>query len=860
MAIITHTKSTQVFNHELLNTFPDQYVSEKVKETHDWWKGCLDYFYSVAINSYATNVKSFGRNYEILKGVLRREDFYETPEVGTFTDELLKAEDLPQYVKNYSIMAAPINVMVGDLSRRPDTTFVRDFGSDGKNEKLQFRTEVLHQFIFEKARERIYMKMAMEGIEVDEEEIKTQTEDSVREYMNSYTTTAERWGSKALEFLKRRLFLKEKSEDSFRDLLITGREAFLIYENGSDVGFGVRSINPINVWDLSSPDEKYTSDPFDPYRGSFAAGVIEVMEMTAIIDEFDLSKEEVDHLVKSSQESYLLSGRESNYGSGATGSTTIHYDTYDRAVFEARQFLESELTGGIGGSENHITDLLLPGSDVSVFGNKFVVLRAYWYGKKKIGKLTYIDEDDMPITLIVDESYKAGSHPREISLEWAWINQIYQGVKIGNDIYFCKPFELLDYIPVISSVFEGRNTPPKGLVDLLKPYQTLCNVFLNKVFDFVNIDLGPVFLTSLRSLPIAKDGDAQDAIDNFIMEAKERGIMFIDDDPQMQGGANFNQHKVQDMSRINQMIGYFNLYLQTKREAQEIVGFTKERMGSVQASQTATGVNTSVSRSYSMTEPWYTHHEYTMTKLMQAILDAAQYIESSKEESVLSLITDEGTDAFIKISGSELALSNLGVVVTSRSEDIETFNNLKELSHAMLQNGMHAYDIAEIHTTRSTSHIKDVLRRSKEEMQRMHEEQMAMKQAEMEQAQEQFQQAQQLAILEADKARENDNMNKQLDRESAERVALYRASQSDNPNTSEIDPVAKENLRIADSRARNEFDMKSQQIAQRQQEILNRNQLENKKLDLQNKKLEVDREKIRTQERIARINKNKYDK
>ena len=49
--------------------------------------------------------------------------------------------------------------------------------------------------------------------------------------------------------------------------------------------------------------------------------------------------------------------------------------------------------------------------------------------------------------MLVDENYKSGTIPTQQSLEWGWINQWYQGTKIGPDIYHIKPFKLLNYCP-----------------------------------------------------------------------------------------------------------------------------------------------------------------------------------------------------------------------------------------------------------------------------------------------------------------------------------------------------------------------------------------------------------------------------
>lgn len=49
--------------------------------------------------------------------------------------------------------------------------------------------------------------------------------------------------------------LKEKGEDAFRDLLISAREFYHIYEDNSKLGFNIEVANPKNTWFLSTPDK-----------------------------------------------------------------------------------------------------------------------------------------------------------------------------------------------------------------------------------------------------------------------------------------------------------------------------------------------------------------------------------------------------------------------------------------------------------------------------------------------------------------------------------------------------------------------------------------------------------------------------
>lgn len=863
MAIITHSGKQRVPQDTMLNIYPDQYVSQSEKESDEWWKGNLDYFYSVGINKYAHN-KDFARNYEILKGKLRREDFYEE-EVRSFTETMLKDDDLPKYVKHFSIMTPVISDLVGEMTKRPDNVYVKAFDDDSKAEENQFRSDILNDYIFQNARTRILTKLAEQGIEPEsEEELTALTEEQLVDTLTTYTSQAERWGSRIMEYLKVRFSLKEKSEEAFRDLLIVAREYFLVYEDKSDIMFNVKTLNPKNVWHAMDWNGKYVSDPLDIYKGAYAAGTIEVMELSQILNEFDLTYEEVEHLRKQSQQNYLLTGTESNLvRPGREGIDSITYDTYNPLLLQERMLLEAELNGE-GGDE--LSTFLLPGSEITTFGNKYIVLRAYWCSKKKVGKLKYIDAEGYEVETLVDENYKNKEHPGQIDLEWGWVNQWYEGYKIGPDVYYVKPFELLDYCPIIGSIFEGKNAEPQSAVDLMKPYQTLCNIFMNKMYESIQKDMGPVLLTSIRSLPIPKEGDAKDAIEIWMAEARERGIIFTDDSPEnLAAAASFNQHKVHDMSRVNEMQGFISLYLQIKNEAHELLGITRQRLGSTQATETATATNTAITQSYAQTEPWFIHHEYTLNKLYQAIMDAAIYTQSRKPESTLSYISNEGEQAFIKINGSDLKLRNLGVLVTSRSDDAQTFRDLKMLTQAMLQNGASPYEIVSIYTTKSLRQVKDTMKRLKEQQDQMIAQQQQLEQQKLEQQQAQFEQQAQLAMLEKEKDVQNDNMNKALDRESKERIAIIQASgfgevqPEDADGDGVFDVLELQKITDAQSKAKNDYDLKLRELDQKQQDVINGNITESRKLDLEREKLQVEREKMKSQERIAVVNRNKHD-
>tara|TARA_R100000951_G_scaffold19183_1_gene15908 strand:+ start:3985 stop:6564 length:2580 start_codon:yes stop_codon:yes gene_type:complete len=837
MAIIRYTKEENI-RYAYLNIFPDQFKTDKQKQDDSWVKNTMDYFSNKAYAEYIKNRDTFVKNYDLMKGILRREDFaIDEPEVKSFTDMLEKDLELPAYVKHYSIITTPINELVGEISKRPDGYRVKAFDDDSKAQELQFKTDTLKAYVINQVKQQVMVKAAMSGQEISMEDIEKITMEQVQEELDSYTSVAEKWANHTLTCNKADFHLKEQSEDAFRDLLISAREFYHIYEDNSKTGFNVEVANPKNTWFLTTPDKKYISDPSGRNQGAYAAGTVEVMEISEIIEAFpDLTKDEIDHLRSSLQDYGLINVRESNLGNPdvTPGQDSVTYDTYDPLVLQTRMIIESEMKE----NDDGLRDFLGLTSNVSSFGYKYVVVRSYWISKKKIGKLIFEDEMGNEQSTLVTEDYKSGDMPTQISLEWGWVNQWYQGTKIGPDIYHVKPYKLLDYCPIIGTTYEVKNTEARSLVDLMKPFQTIYNVCMNQLYKLLEKEVGKVQLMSLRHIPIPKDGDAQDALDMWEMEARERGVVFVDDSPEnLKAPSSFNQFTSLDLTRTQEIQSRYTLAQQMKIECWELIGMSKQRMGSISASETATGTNTAMQQSYSQTEPLFVAHEYVTGQLYQAVIDASQYIESSKPQSTLSYITSEGESAFVQVNGNELKLRDLKVFPTNRPEDTQMFNELRQLSQALIQNGGSLYDIIELYSTKSMREMKKTFKdlRDQQLQQQQQAQQLQQQQLEQQQqiAQAQMQQQQQLTAGE----QANENYQNELDRVNKKEIAIINAMSKEGSATQDLDNSGSpdsleiEKLAIQQSTARKNYDSKMADI--------------NSKNSLAQQKLQIEREKIK---------------
>jgi hypothetical protein len=851
MAIIRYTKDATI-RYAYLNIFPDQFKTEKEKQDESWIKNTMDYFANKAYAEYVKNRDTFVKNYDLVKGILRMEDFYQEPQVRSFTDVLTSDLQLPAYVKMYSIITTPLNELVGEISKRPDAFRVKAFDDDSKSEELEFKTKLLQDYVISQAKQKIQENAAIQGEEIDDEQLQQMTLEEVQDELDSYTSIAEKWANHILTSQKAEFVLKEKSEDAFRDLLISAREFYHIYEDNSKLGFNVEVANPKNTFFLTTPDRKYISDPTGRAQGAYAAGIVQVMELSEIIETFpDLTKEEIDHLRSSLQDYGLINVRESNLGNpnAIPGNDSVQYDTYDPLVLQTRMIIESEMKENNDG----LQDFLGLTSNVSSFGYKYVVVRTYWISKKKIGKLIYLDEMGNEQSMLVDENYKSGTLPTQESLEWGWINQWYQGVKIGPDIYNIKPFKLLDYCPIIGLVHEVKNTEAKSLVDLMKPFQVLYNVCMNQLYKLLEKEVGKVYLTSIRHIPIPKDGDAQDALDIWEMEARNRGVMFIDDSPEnLKSPSSFNQFRDIDLTRTQEIQSRYNLAMQLKNECWELIGMSKQRLGSISASESATGTNTAIQQSYSQTEPLFVAHEYILGQLYQSIIDAALYVESRKPQSTISYVTSEGESAFVSVNGADLKFRDLKVFLTNRPEDKKMFEEIRGLSQAVLQNGGSLHDIIELYSTNSVRQMKKVFKTLKNRQDQLQDQQMQQKQQQLDQQQQQAQAALQQAQQQHEAQIAHEDYQKDLDRINKIEVATIMAESKGVPvmdvdQNSVPDALEISKLELEQTKA-------SRDYQNRLADIQTKSRQNAEKMALEREKLQVERENQANDLAVAKEN------
>jgi hypothetical protein len=387
----------------------------------------------------------------------------------------------------------------------------------------------------------------------------------------------------------------------------------------------------------------------------------------------------------------------------------------------------------------------------------------------------------------------------------------------------------------------------------MKPFQVIYNVCMNQLYKLLEKEIGKVQLMSIRHIPIPKDGDAQDALDIWEMEARNRGVVFIDDSPEnLKSPSSFNQFRDIDMTRTQEIQSRYNLAVQLKQECWELVGMSKQRLGSISASETATGTNTAITQSYSQTEPLFVAHEYVLGQLYQAIIDASLYIEAKKPQSTISYITSEGESAFVQVNGTDLKFRDLKVFLTNRPEDQKMFNEIRGLSQAVLQNGGSLHDIIELYSTNSVRQMKKVFKTLQQRQQQLEDQKMQQQQQQLEQ-----QQAQAEAAIASAQQMQAENMahedyQNELDRINKIQIAMINAESKAGP-LSDIDESGTADV-LEMSKLTAETNKASKDYEAKMAEIQSKNSLAAKKLAVDNRKIDADLKNQDNDLEIAKIN------
>jgi hypothetical protein len=273
------------------------------------------------------------------------------------------------------------------------------------------------------------------------------------------------------------------------------------------------------------------------------------------------------------------------------------------------------------------------------------------------------------------------------------------------------------------------------------------------------------------------------------------------------------------------------------------------------------------SASNSMTEKYFALHNSFKRDCMQRLLEVAKYVWKQNPKKVQYV----GDDMMVEVVNSydEFCESEYDIHIDDGPNTQELMQALNQLAHAGMQTGQIKFrDLIEIYKKDSISSLARYLEESQDKMaQEQQEQQQAQQQHEKELADQQAQIQQQALQLEYEKLNRED-VNRQLDRENKIQIETLKGmsfAQDQDINDNGI-PDLLEQSKVAILQQKQAFEevQKDREHQLKYATEQQKNEIERQKLglmreEMKNKK-EIEKIKSDTALRVAKENKNKYDK
>ena len=724
------------------NIFPSQKISNR-KKTKKWGEQVIEAAEDLALYRNPLIRQSYRNkqiNYDLYNDIL------DTDDIERVCNPMgLKVDSFPAKMQNYPLVIPKIDVLIGEERRRRFDFQVRVINDEAISAKEKAKKEEHKKFLLNKISQENPNKKELER---DIEQYK-----SLMTY--EWQDQTERRSRHIVNYLYKTRNLKEMFSRGFEDVLLVGEEIYCVdIVSGNPV---VRKCNPLNIHTLRSGESAWVDDADIILEdGYFSHG--------QILDDFhnELTPKHIDLI-------------ESNFEGNDNGGTSI--GSKERNI----------LLDGIIDLDNVERDIRNQFGETYDDEGNIRVMRVVWKSKRKVGKLEYFDEDGNRFEKIVDEQFKPD--PTQ-TVKWTWINEWWEGTRIGGGglgnssntaIYIKIKKRPIQYRSIhnisechsgyVGLAYNTNVSKSKSLMDRMKPYQYLYNVFMYRTELAFAKAKGRIGKLNLAEMP---DGWTPEI---WMQYAEINGWLVTDSFNEAKKGSAQGKLAGQ-MSGSSTMIDLeMGNYIQQhvlmlqflENQLGQIAGITKQREGQIESRETVRGVERSVSQSNLITEKYFGLHDMVKTKVLTILMETAK-VAWRGNKKVLSYVTDDNTEQVFTIDANDPVMDcDAGVILTSGSNDMELMQSLKEFAHAGLQNDKLSFkEIIDIYMNPSIT----ATRRKLEEAEIKRDKQTQDQQAQAERMQE----TQIAAAKEQDAVDKQHDMNK-IDKEYSYKMQLESMQQ-----------------------------------------------------------------------------------
>lgn len=724
------------------------------KKTAKWRKQCVDWADGKTFFNYNLVRKSVVHkkiNYDLLNGKLHMSDLE-----LILNPENLQAAYIPDRLQHYPIMNSKLHVLEGEESKRPfdfrvvitNPNAVSEVENNKKNELFQR----LQEWVMNTSQ--------------SEEEAQQELAEIADYYTYDWQDIREIRANTLLNHYIKELNINYLFNQGFKDALAVGEEIYQCDIIGGEPT--LERINPLKIRIFKSGYSNRVED----------ADIIVIEDYWSpgrVIDTFYdvLTKKDMEYIEKLPD----------HIGQAATDSM----DNIDeRYGFVNNYMIGDEINTETFfwdpfGAYDGISNSLLP---YDTLGN-IRVLKVYWKSRRRIKKVKSYDPQTgeevynfYPETYIIDES--KGEEETIF-----YINEAWEGTKIGEDIYVNMRPRLVQYnrlsnpsachFGIIGSIYNFNDSRPFSLVDTMKPYNYLYDVIHDRLNKLIARNWGTLVRFDFAKKPKGWD------VDKWLYYARTMGLAVEDSFNEgntgsatgvLAGGLNNASSGVIPTSDGNQIQQYINLLAFLKQEMGEVAGISPQREGQVSNRETVGGVERATLQSSHITEWLFVVHEDLKRRVLECFLETAKIALRGRSKKFQYILSDNSMRV-MEIDGDEFAECDYGLVVDSSRDTLELKGKLETLAQAALQN--QALSFSAIMKLYGSSSLAEKQRMIEKDERALQERQA---QAQQQQLQVQQQEIQQKAELEQAKMQQEDMLN-QRDNETKLLIAQIQASLKD---------------------------------------------------------------------------------
>lgn len=685
--------------------FPSQRVSDKEKEKYEWYSACCDFV--IAQGEAYRDTAEIELKLNILQGRIPEEFYRKT--INPYNSTNKNYTRFPATLRNYDLMKGVIRRYVGEYISNNHDFIVGANNPEvilAKNSKLRQELNNLVQKELAARIQTIFADYLKQGGDPQQFNVQEQIdiEQFIKDFNQNYIDDISAQGQELLNVIR----------DITDDTLIYARAYFEFVSFGqcytySDIQGEKLVKRNVSVRDgYPVPNDSMFVEDYDMFA--------ERRKLTyqQIIDEFD------EHLTEKDRE-FL----DTYYAKHSVRDSGFEYnfDIYKSYFPDSCNKFTIEDKKHFGSAPNMQRD---------INADLYDVWHVVWRGESRRSIVTYVNESGFISQKVEVGDYKLNKEIGDISIEYVYVPQVYECVRIGTRTTAIYPYKAraIAYdrdgkLPYNGLMELLPGFGPFSIIDIMTPFQT----FYNIVAYHREIAIAKNKLSVLLIARSLLGEVPEDTIYKMLAD----GVLYIDDEND-QGMIRAQQVRMVNTSYGDYITQLTNLLADIKQQAEMQVDMTPQRFGEI-ANSAGKGVTEEAVLRGSMGSVIV---EYMMDAVRER--DYARDMDFSKLAWIDGLNTSfrdkDDTLKYISLNVNNHVYADYVIKAKNSYKEKEKLQQLKQFAFNLSQNGDAMMAIAAI-TGDNVESIKKLISQF-DSVNKEHEQQLKAMEQQTEQMKQEF--------------------------------------------------------------------------------------------------------------------------